>query len=239
MLYTNNSSNEKFLIHADHVINSLEGSAEAASVMARYNYSAQHFAEGRQLLEQVNSANREYDALVRSQKNATAQFHAEWQKQDVIYQIQRQAAHRCLKNELGHILRSQQATYTGWIVDANRFYTEVLNNPEYLAKLNAVHVRSEELQLAQQAVAMLRASKSQQNQSQFSIRLMQQRKDSSLAEFKNWFAEMIGLARVAFRQQPSMLKLLRIMPSRLSSENKNEPAANGSSHATQPLAVAA
>ena len=217
MLYTNNSSNEKFLIHADHVINSLEGSAETASVMARYNYSAQQFAEGPQLLEQVISANREYDALVRSQKNATAQFHAEWQKQDVIYQIQRQAAHRCLKNELGHILRSQQATYTGWIVD----------------------VRSEELQLAQQAVAMLRASKDQQNQSQFSIRLMQQRKDSSLAEFKNWFAEMIGIARVAFRQQPSMLKLLRIMPSRLSSENKNEPAANGASHATQPMAVAA
>ena len=66
MLYTNNSSNEKFLIHADHVINSLEGSAETASVMARYNYSAQQFAEGRQLLEQVQTVNMMHSSARKS-----------------------------------------------------------------------------------------------------------------------------------------------------------------------------
>ncbi|MFN8440123.1 MAG: hypothetical protein U0175_05105 [Caldilineaceae bacterium] len=72
-------------------------------------------------------------------------------------------------------------------------------------------ISTEELVRASQWLDTLLANKDQQNLSQHQVRLLKQQRDAKLVEVKRWMEALMAVARVAFRDQPALSKLLRPM----------------------------
>lgn len=225
MKYTRDSSIQKFMLHATHVLNYLEGTPEAQNVLVQYGFAIQKLPQGRQLLEQTKLLNRDYEELLQRQKYATEQFNEQWKTLSTLHQVHLQAARRCLQTELATLLNSRESSYTGRVVQIERFYTALLNNADYQSKMHGLSISTEELTRGQQMLTQLTITKDQQNRSQYNLNSLQQQKEAKSAEFKRWFSALTALARVAFQDQPAMRQMMRTNPIRTVSETKS-PAAD-------------
>lgn len=227
MLYSKDSSIAKFLIHATHILNSLEQVPEALMLLERYGFSAQRLPEGKVQISQLQSISAELENCILQQKAATETFHAQWKELAAVHQVHLQAARRCLQTATPQLLTALPNSYAGWSAQVRQFYNVILSQPDYQAKLNGMSISTDELARASQWLDGLTANKDQQNLSQHQVRLFKQQRDAKLLELKRWMEALQAIARVAFRDQPALRTMLR--PLRLRNSNPRNPAAEGSS----------
>ncbi|MFN8446940.1 MAG: hypothetical protein U0175_39465 [Caldilineaceae bacterium] len=238
MFYSPKASIDTFLIHGNHILTYLEGQAEAQTLLARYGLDGSRLQEGRSLLAQVQNDHWAMRNQRRQQKVSTINLHAEWAQARRLYRRHRQAAREVLNSDVSLLLRPGPKNYAEWLAGAQEFYAAMLSHSDYQAALATVDITPEQLLHASQLISTMTQQKNAQAQNREAARTAKVRRDQLLSEAKAWFAVLMATAQVAFRQQPGMLEAIRILPDRLSAEEKTQKQSKAKAAKT-PQAVAA
>ncbi|MFN8441782.1 MAG: hypothetical protein U0175_13470 [Caldilineaceae bacterium] len=209
MVFTRNSSIYQFLAFWIHILNFLEGSLEAQGLLERFGMNATQLQRGRALLTQLQAALQQVGEQRSKQKAATDSFRAEWRKARQLYQLHVQAARRGLGRDASHFVSASPKRYLAWLTQAQAFYAALLDNAGYLEQMRQLGVPTEELQRASQMVATMVGNKDLQTQHLAEKRTAMRQRDLAFVEAKQWFEALDKVARIAFRQQPALLKAIR------------------------------
>ena len=231
MFFAKDTSISQFLAHSIHVLNFLEGSAEAQALLAPYGMGPAQMQTGRMLVAQVQMASQQMSDQHSKQKAATATFYAEWKKVRQHYHLHVQAARRCLGRDASHFVTASPKRYLAWLTQSQAFYGSLLGNADYLGQMNELGVATEELQRVSQMLATLIASKDLQAQRHVEKQSVLRQRSLTLVQAKQWFRDLMAVANVAFRQQPVLRNALR--PLELSPSTPSKRKANKSSTAAQ------
>lgn len=95
------------------------------------------------------------------------------------------------------------------MTQAQAFYAALFDNGGYLEQMRQLGVPTEELQRASQMIAVMVGNKDRQTQSMAEKRNSMRQRNLAFAEARQWFAALDKVARIAFREQPALLKAIR------------------------------
>jgi hypothetical protein len=103
------------------------------------------------------------------------------------------------------------STFEDWIIDAERFYTNLLGNPEWLKAMENLGYTKDQLTKDQEEVTRLRTlQKTQQSEMGDPQQITHEKKDT-FSELKKWCHRLSEIAKIEFEDEPQYLEKLGIL----------------------------
>lgn len=211
----NNTIDAQLLTAQTAIDNALANDA-IKSALALFGYDETKLNAGKSLSEDALALHAQQKREYGEQFTATDALDAALTTANTTYMRHVKVARVALKNERGasQALRldgRRRKTYSGWLEQANVFYTNAQSDANIQAKLASFGMDAAALQAAQQLVKDVEAKLAAQLKEKGEAQAATQERDSVLEDLLDWMSDFRAIARVALEDQPQLLEILGIV----------------------------
>ncbi|MEL7038077.1 MAG: hypothetical protein AAFO04_21035 [Cyanobacteria bacterium J06592_8] len=210
----------------DQSINSLLNSAqvtidnalnnpEIQAYLNEYNYTAERIQTGKTLYETALAAQQKQQAEYGEQLSATAALNEARSIAHKSYMRLVKIARIAFKNnpgiatELG-LNGRRKKSLSGWLLQAQQFYTNALNSTEVMNGLAEYGITEEKLKAAQTEMLAVEAANNAQEQEKGEAQDATKQRDQAIDLLDDWLSDFIAIARIALEDRPQLLEILGI-----------------------------
>jgi hypothetical protein len=191
-------------------------SPEIQEKLAALGYTYERMAEGMRMLEsaeQVVAMNIEYYS---DQYTSTSELRTKWAAAYSVYMITLKVVRVAFKGQVDKLARfrangERNRSLSGWLNDANIFYTNLLNSPEAIEKMFSYGYSVDRLQKEQQAVSEVEKLHSMQLSEKGKAQQSTVERDKVIDQITNWYSDFRAIARIALYDKPQLLEALGII----------------------------
>ena len=186
------------------------------NALSEYGYNEEKLQGGFLLYETALSAQQQQKAEYGDQYNATDQLNQNWETAKASYNKLLKIARVAFKDNPGiagtlALNGAREATLSGWLLQAQQFYTNALANPDILSALASYGITEEKIALAKADTEAVVAAKSLQTKEKGEAQSATQTRNQALEELRDWMRDFIEIARIALAEQPQLLETLGIV----------------------------
>jgi len=107
----------------------------------------------------------------------------------------------------------RKESLSGWLLQAQRFYANTLDNVDIHSALAPYGVTMEKLQAGQAEVEAVEGAGKRQKAEMSEAQIATQERDTALDALDDWMADFRELARIAVEDNPQLLEMLDIRQS--------------------------
>jgi hypothetical protein len=184
--------------------------------MALLGYTRERIMEGLNLLEEVKQITSSHIEDYSDQYNATALLREKWSEAYSIYMITLKVVRVAFKGQPSMLSRfrangKRQKSLSGWLNDARIFYSNLLDTPAAMERMNYFGYTAERLLNEQKGVHevenlhILRLTEKGEAQ-QSTIQ-----RDKLFDALCDWYSDFRAIARIALYDTPQLLEALGIV----------------------------
>jgi hypothetical protein len=200
--YRANGSIEQRLLAAKVAIEGVLADPALQSALTPYGYDLAGMQQGKALLDQAQALAQQQRARMGNQRRATdtrdttqAQAHAFYMRQVAIARV-------ALRRDRGaaealDLAAARKRTLAGWLMQAQQFYANALNDAAILTKLAAHGLTTEQLEHGQAQVEAVAASAVTHQQRKDVKQEATRARDAALQALNDWMRDFTAIARVA------------------------------------------
>jgi hypothetical protein len=190
--------------------------AEIQSRLAIYGYTTEKLDQGKALWQQTDQAGKQQAKEQNEQTAATDAFNEAREKAEddlkrakkiarVAFDGNKEAFNALNLNEI-NIPR-----FEDWLNDAEKFYANLLSNPQWAETMQTYSYASEELTAQQQEVASLKSLQQAQQREMGEAQQATQTKWELHGQLKKWCNQLTELAKIEFEDDAQLLEKLGIL----------------------------
>ncbi len=209
-------TNESKLLFAQNAIANALSIKEISIPLAQFGYNSARIKEGEVLYEtakelqakQIKEYGEQYDAtntlfLARAMANKTYIVHVK---------IARIALRNNPETNASlQLMGSRKNSLSGWLKQANAFYTNALNTPKVLASLAKFNINEKQLKEGKALVNKLESSFNAQLKEKGEAQMATKERDAAMDKLQDWISDFIAIARIALASEPQLLEMLGIV----------------------------
>jgi hypothetical protein len=205
------------LLNSAHIAitNSL-ANPQIQSYLSEFGYTPDRIQQGRLLYETALAAHQQQQADYGDQKTATITLTQTWDTAKKSYMRYLKVARIAFKDNVGVATRLQldgdrKKTLSGWLGQANQFYTNLLNAPELLTQLREYGITSDKLAAGQAEVQAVATANLLQKTEKGDAQTATQIKGKAIAALQAWMSDFTAIARLALENDRQLLEGLGIV----------------------------
>jgi hypothetical protein len=201
MSYSNLSIDGK-LAASQQALANAASNPEIAALLAGFGYDAARIAEGQALYDAAQAAQVAQKQEYGEQYAASQAFETAWKTANETYMQLVKVARVAFSADpnaataLG-IAGRRKPTYSGWLEQAQIFYTTALANAAFQTELARFGVTLQKLQDGQALVAAVVAAKQAQGTETAEAQAATQARDNALEALDAWMSDFIAIAKIA------------------------------------------
>ncbi|NJN59574.1 MAG: hypothetical protein HC879_19845 [Leptolyngbyaceae cyanobacterium SL_5_9] len=218
------------LLNSAHVAiaNSLTN-AQIQSYLKEFGYTPERIQQGKLLYEAALAAHQQQRAEYGDQRTATTALKQTWETAKKSYMRYVKVARIAFKDNAGVATRlelegDRKKTLSGWLAQANQFYTNLLNAPELLTQLREYGITADKLQAGQAEVLAVDAANLSQKTEKGDAQTATQAKEKAIAALQSWMSDFTGIARLALESDRQLLEALGIVVKSRTSGSIEKPS---------------
>jgi hypothetical protein len=204
--YRNNASIEQRLLAAQVAIEGVLTDARLQSAFAPYGYDLTRMLEGKALRDQAQALAQQQRARAGDQRRATNTRDAAQAQAHTFYMQQVVLARVALRDDRGAAqtldLGTRKRTLAGWLMQAQQFYANALNDAAIQEKLATYGVTREQLELGQSKVIAVATGVVAHQQRKGVKQETMRARNAALAALDRWMRDFNAIARVALAERP-------------------------------------
>lgn len=189
---------------------------EIQTRLENYGYTAEKFDQGKALWQQTDQAGKQQakekneqtaatDALNEAREKAEADLKRAKKIARVAFDGNTEAFNALNLNEL-NISR-----FEDWLNDAEKFYANLLGNPQWAETMQTYSYTSEELTTRQQEVVSLKSLQQTQQREMGEAQQATHTKWELQSQLKKWCNQLTELAQIEFEDDAQLLEKLGIL----------------------------
>lgn len=182
-----------------------------------YNETALHQAES--LNTQADAKYLECRHKIGEQIEATRNFQGKFREEVIQYLDYRKLAKRTLRGKKYEGLREKlgieslpRRTISGFIEDALRFYHGAINSGTIMERLGTFSITMEKLQERLTGIAAMKVLDEKQEAVRGIVQVLREERDKLCEELRIWKSDFKIAVRIAFKDNPQYMEILRIKP---------------------------
>ncbi|MBD1867268.1 hypothetical protein H6F95_08140 [Cyanobacteria bacterium FACHB-471] len=205
------------LLNSAHVAiaNSLTNS-QIQAYLKEFGYTPERIQQGKLLYEAALAAHQQQRADYGNQRTATTALQQAWETAKKSYMRYVKVARIAFKDNVGVATRlelegDRKKTLSGWLAQANQFYTNLLNAPELLTQLREYGITADKLQAGQAEVQAVDAANLSQKTEKGDAQTATQTKEKAIAALQSWMSDFTRIARLALESNRQLLEGLGIV----------------------------
>ena len=209
-------TNDSKLLFAQNAIANALAIKEVSTLLAQFGYTSTRIKEGEALYEtakelqakQIKEYGEQYEAtnilqLARAMANKTYIVHVK---------IARIALRNNPETNASlQLMGSRKNSLSGWLKQANAFYTNALNTPKVLASLAKFNINKKQLEEGKALVSKLESSFNAQLKEKGEAQVATKERDAAMDELQDWMSDFVAIARIALASEPQLLEMLGII----------------------------
>jgi hypothetical protein len=213
--YRADASIAQRLVSAQIAIDAVLADAALQEAMAAYGYDATRMLQGQALREQALGLVQQQRARLGAQFAATDARARSQAQAHAIYMRHVGVARVALRGDRGAAealdLAARKRSKSGWLLQAQQFYANLLGDPAIVAKLAGFGLAQEQIAAGQQLVTFVAAGDvAQQSRKSIAQETMKAR-DAALDALNDWMRDFLAIAQIALAEQPQALERLGII----------------------------
>lgn len=210
-----NSIQDLFMQVETGVTNSL-GDQEIMSALEPFGYDESALNAGKALLDNTQQLHQQQLKEYGDQYSATEEFKTKKKSSATEYMRFIKIARVALKNEhaayqkLG-LSGNRKDSLTGWLAQADQFYTNALTDASVLTKLARFGVTADKLNSGKQLIDETRAASVNKTKETGEAQQSTLTRDNALDELAAWRSDFFAIAAIALEDKPQLLEKLGIL----------------------------
>lgn len=187
---------------------------EIGTLLAPFGYDSARIAEGQQMLAEAQSLVQQQRVEYGEQYEATEAVQQTWDAAKAVYAPTVAIGRVALKKEaavdtaLG-LKGRRKRTLSGWIDQANTFYTNLLANAAWVTEMAKFNRPQPTLEAEQALVQALVAANLDQEKEKGEAQAKTRERDAKLEELYDWYSDYREIAEVALAGHPEWIELVR------------------------------
>jgi hypothetical protein len=213
------AANQKIdtLLNSAHIaITNALTNPQIRGYLSDFGYTPERLQQGKLLYEAALAAHQQQRADYGDQRNATNTMNQSWETAQKTYMRYLKVARIAFKGNPGVATRlgldgERKRTLSGWLAQANQFYTNALNAPELLTQLREYGITSDKLKAGQAEVQAVAAANQAQKTEKGDAQTATQTKEKAIAALQSWMSDFTAIARLALESDRQLLEGLGIM----------------------------
>ena len=204
------------LLFAQNAITNSINIPEIQQVLSGSGYDATKLGEGKALHDNAAVLQIKHKKEHGEQFEATDAMHLAKAVVNKTYMKHVKLARIALKSERGsweslQLTGDRKDSFSGWLKQADTFYTNALNTPEVLTKLAKLGISKKVLTTTQALVDDVGAKYNAQLKEKGEAQTARQQRDFAMDELQEWMSDFIKVARIALEEQAQYLEMLGIV----------------------------
>jgi hypothetical protein len=213
--YRTDASIAQRLVSAQIAIEAVLADAALQESLAAYGYDTIRMLQGQALREQALALVQQQHARLGAQLAATDARATAQAQAHALYMRHVGVARVALRGDRGAAqaldLAARKRNKSGWLLQAQQFYTNLLDDAAIVAKLGRFGLTQAQITAGQQLVAEVAAGHvAQQSRKSVSQETLKAR-DVALEALNDWMRDFLAIARIALAEQPQTLEKLGII----------------------------
>jgi len=203
------------LQRSNTLLNNILNTADIAAELLNFGYTPDRLKSGLSLVAEVTELNNKQQAEYADQYQASETFEKAFNKSYKAYirdiKIARIAFNENTDARIALMLDgTRKQVYSGWLKQANAFYTNLLNSKELLATIAVFSIKADQLEAEFKDMKELAdLSSSHQKEKGEAVNATKVR-DEKMMELDKFISELTRICKIAFDDSPENLKLIGI-----------------------------
>jgi hypothetical protein len=204
------------LLMIENGIHGVLNTPEIQHKMDKFGYTQERISEGLNLLEEVKQMVSAHIEHYNSQYASTALLHEKCSEVYAIYMVTLKIVRIAFKGQPDILLRfkangERQRSLSGWLSDANILYSNLLDMPAAIERMNYFGYSVERLQNEQRDVNEVENLHSLQLSTKGKAQQSTIERNKLLDELSDWYSDFRAIARIALYDTPQLLETLDII----------------------------
>jgi hypothetical protein len=204
------------IIFSRNAITNAMGNKEISLALAGYGYDKKRLQDGLSLCEKVEQLNAVKHEEYGEQYEATDALKAARVEANKLYMKHVKLARIAFKKERlisGALMLdgNRSDSYTGWLNQANVFYTNALKRENVLTGFALLGITREELEEGQARVKEVEKKFSHQNEQTSEAQDATRQRDLVFDDLDEWTGDLIAVSRIALEEKPQYLEMLGVV----------------------------
>ena len=196
-------------------INGALNNPKIMEALAPFSYTREKILQGRTLWNKANILVVVQVKEYGDQYAATQSGKTQWSESYANYMIVLKVARVAFKGDVGALATilatgSRSKSLSGWLRESRVFYTNLLNNPDYVSRMEEFGFTSEKLINDLHLVEEVEKLHQQQLKEIGEAQQATINRDKALDELYEWYSDFRAIARIALYETPQLLEGLGI-----------------------------
>lgn len=184
--------------------------------LAVYGYDSQKIQQGFSLYEAAQAAQQKQKAEYGEQIGATAAFNEAWETANKSYIKFLKIARIAFKDDAGIATQlglngSRKDSLSGWLMQAQQLYSNLLNNPDLIKLLNEFGITADKLTAGQIELQTVETAILLQTKEKGESQNATKARDAAVDNLSAWLSDYIAISRIALEEEPQLLESLGIL----------------------------
>ena len=207
---------EQLITKAGVAINNSLQNTELQNMLAEFGYTAERLTKGKALLDNATALNTKQVKEWGEKTEATNKLKKKREQAHGIYIKFVKIARIAMPEEpaawqaLG-LWGERKESISGWLVQANQFYTNMLGNQNWLGAMANYGITTEKLTAGETLVKQVEAALSSQKIEMGEAQEATRTRDKAADTLQAWHSNFIAIARIALEDKPQFLEMLGIV----------------------------
>jgi hypothetical protein len=183
--------------------------------LSEYGYSKEKLQSGQQLYQTALDLQQKQRREFGEQIEATAERDQLWDIAHATYMKFVKIARVAYKNNTGiatqlGINGNRKESFSGWLLDANQFYSNTLGNDSILKTLAEYGITPTKLEAGKAEVQAVSAANLAQDKEKGEAQEATQKRDAALDALSDWMSDFVAIARIALEPEAQLLESIGI-----------------------------
>ncbi|KAB8140023.1 hypothetical protein F8S13_25430 [Chloroflexia bacterium SDU3-3] len=196
------------------LITNSQANPTISALLAQNGYDAAAMSIGQALYDKAYELTRIQQREVSEQRSASTAIETAWEQAKSSYMPILELARVALKHSNTvaslDLYGRRKGALLAWIEQAKRFYENVVQQPDDMAKLAKLNITPERIAAALADVNALAAAHNAHLQEQSDNQKATELRDAAIDELDDWVEDFVQVAKVALRDDRQLLEALGI-----------------------------
>ncbi|MDR0606059.1 MAG: hypothetical protein LBG80_17370 [Bacteroidales bacterium] len=203
-------------IHSvEEAIKGASSSQEIIDILTAHGYPPEEIRKAEIMLENVKHLTSTQVEDYSDKYAANELVNKEWNTSYSLYMIILKIVRVVFKDEMDMLKRfkatgKRRRSLSGWLNDANIFYSNILDTPAAIERLQRYGYTYERLQKEYDGIKKVEDLHSRKLAEKGEAQQSTVERDKAFDELYNWYSDFRAIARVAFYDKPQLLEALGI-----------------------------
>ncbi len=189
---------------------------EIKTMLAEFGYTEEKLLDGKNLYEETNALHITQKKEYGEQFEATEKLNKTVETAGKEYMKLVKITRVALKEEKASLNKldlngKRKESFSGWLEQAETFYSILLGDPVILSKLAEFNITEEKIQNAKTLLEAVKEQNKIQEMEKGDAQQATLNRDKKLDQLMDWMSDFKAIARIALEEKPQLLEKLGIL----------------------------